>query len=117
MLSFPLSFYKSKAMVTIPKHYKNLLEAVNSLQKRGYIYNFHYQDSSLQCGEINKKLAAEDLLIAEYYRFEGMSDPEDNSVIYAIESNQGHKGIVIDAYGAYSDENITEFLKNVKIKD
>jgi hypothetical protein len=104
-------------MNTIPKNYKNLLEAVESLQKRGYIYNFRYQNSSLICGEINEKLNARDLIIAEYYRFEGMSDPEDSSVIYAIESTQGHKGIVIDAYGAYSDENITEFLKNIRIKD
>lgn len=104
-------------MNTIPKNYKNLLEAVESLQKRGYIYNFRYQDSSLQCGEISEKLTAKDLTIAEYYRFEGMSDPEDNSIIYAIESTQGHKGIVIDAYGAYSDENIAKFLKDVKVKD
>jgi hypothetical protein len=103
-------------MNKIPKNYSNLLEAVNNLQIRGYIYNFNYLDSSLQFGEINEKLAAEDLLITEFYRFEGMSDPEDNSVIYALESRQGHKGIVIDAYGAYSDENITRFLKNVKIK-
>ena len=103
-------------MNTIPKNYKNLIEAVNNLQNRGYVYNFHYQDSSLQCSEFNEKLAAEDLLITEYYRFEGMSDPDDNSVIYALESKQGHKGIIIDAYGTYSDETITAFLKNVKIK-
>jgi hypothetical protein len=103
-------------MNKISKNYSNLLEAVNNLQIRGYIYNFNYQDSSLQFGEINEKLAAEDLLITEFYRFEGMSDPEDNSVIYALESRQGHKGMIIDAYGAYSDENITRFLKNVKIK-
>lgn len=100
-----------------PKNYKTLIEAVDSLQKRGYIYNFHYKDSSLQCGEMEEKLAAKDLIIAEYYRFEGMTDPEDSSIVYAIESKFGHKGIVIDAYGAYSDENITEFLKNVKFKD
>jgi hypothetical protein len=104
-------------MNTIPKNYKNLLEAVESLQKRGYIYNFRYQDSSLMCGEISEKLNAKDLIIAEYYRFEGMSDPQDNSVIYAIESTEGHKGIVIDAYGAYYDVNITKFLKNIRIKD
>jgi hypothetical protein len=99
-----------------PRNYKNLLEAVENLQKRGYIYNFHYQNSSLHCGEISEKLIAQDLIIAEYYRFEGMSNPEDSSIVYALESKYGHKGIIIDAYGAYSDENITDFLKNVKIK-
>lgn len=103
-------------MENSPKNYKTLSDAVDSLQKRGYIYNFHYDDFSLQCGEINEKLKAEDLTINEYYRFEGISDPEDSSIVYAIESNQGHKGIVIDAYGAYSDENIGDFIKKIKIK-
>jgi hypothetical protein len=56
-------------------------------------------------------------MITEYYRFEGMSDPEDSSVIYALESKDGHKGIIIDAYGAYSDEHISAFLSNVRVKD
>jgi len=104
-------------MITNPHNYKNLLEAVDGLRSRGFTYDFHFQDSCLHCDKISEKFAADDLMITEYYRFEGMSDPEDSSVIYALESKDGHKGIIIDAYGAYSDEHISAFLSNVKVKD
>jgi len=100
-----------------PRNYKSLLEAVDGLHSRGFTYDFHYEDSCLHCDKISEKFVADDLMITEYYRFEGMSDPEDSSVIYAIESKQGYKGIIIDAYGAYSDEHISAFLSNVKVKD
>ncbi|SDM81878.1 hypothetical protein SAMN05421813_12450 [Daejeonella rubra] len=104
-------------MSTNPHNYKNLLEAVDGLRNRGFTFDFQYQDSCLHCDKISEKFAADDLMITEYYRFEGMSDPEDSSVIYALESKDGHKGIIIDAYGAYSDEHISAFLSNVKVKD
>jgi hypothetical protein len=98
-------------------NYKNLVEAVSGLYSRGFTYDFHFKDSCLHCDTLSEKFAAQDLMITEYYRFEGMSDPEDNSVIYALESKQGYKGIIIDAYGTYSDEHISEFLSSIKIKD
>ncbi|MFA6944635.1 MAG: phosphoribosylpyrophosphate synthetase [Pedobacter sp.] len=104
-------------MSASPHNYRNLLEAVNGLRSRGYNYDFHYEDACLFCASISEKFQADDLKITEYYRFEGMSDPEDSSVIYAIESKQGHKGIIIDAYGAYSDEHKTAFLSNIKVVD
>ena len=104
-------------MSASPENYRNLIEAVNGLRSRGYNYDFNYQNACLFCDKITEKFEAGDLKITEYYRFEGMSDPEDNSVIYAIESNSGHKGIMIDAYGAYSDEHKAAFLSNIAVED
>lgn len=98
-----------------PENYGNLLEAVNGLRSRGYDYDFNYKNSCLFCDKISEEFKAEDLKITEYYRFEGMSDPEDNSIIYAIESKDGHRGIMIDAYGAYSDEHKTAFISNIEV--
>lgn len=104
-------------MSASPHNYHNLLEAVNGLRSRGYNYDFHFEDACLHCSKISESFKAEDLKITEYYRFEGMSDPEDNTVIYAIESKDGHKGIIIDAYGAYSDEHKSAFLSEIKVVD
>ena len=104
-------------MSASPNNYRNLLEAVNGLRERGFNYDFKYEDSCLLCEKISEKFQASDLKITEYYRFEGMSDPEDSSVIYAIESKHGHKGIIIDAYGAYSDEHVAAFISNIKVID
>ncbi len=104
-------------MSASPNNYRNLLEAVNGLRERGYTYDFNYGDACLFCDKISEKFQASDLKITEYYRFEGMSDPEDNSVIYAIESKQGHRGVIIDAYGAYSDEHKSAFISNIEVID
>lgn len=54
--------------------------------------------------------------ITEVFRFEGMSNPDDSSVLYAIESEDGDKGIIIDAYAANDDSRKTEALRKLQKK-
>jgi hypothetical protein len=100
-----------------PENYKTMLDAVNALRDRGYTYDFDFSQACLHCNLISQKFQPEDLRITEYYRFEGISDPDDNTVVYAIESKQGVKGIMIDAYGAYADEHKAAFIKNIPVED
>jgi hypothetical protein len=39
-----------------------------------------------------------------------MSSTDDNSVLYAIHSKKGIKGLLVDAYGVYA-ENISEAMR------
>jgi hypothetical protein len=41
--------------------------------------------------------------IREYERFEGISDPDDMLIVYAIETANGTRGTLVDAFGTYSD--------------
>jgi len=34
--------------------------------------------------------------------------------LYAIETDDGTKGTLTDAFGPYADENVNKFLKNVE---
>ncbi len=90
--------------------YSTLFEAVNKLQKKGYVKD-DILDLMDQTNDPNK------FKIVEYHRFEGCSNPSDNAVIYAIEADSGEKGLVIDAYGSDSDMNKTELLSKIKIAD
>lgn len=67
----------------------------------------------------SKYYQPEELNIIRTYRFEGESDPDDNSVIYIIEANDGLVGYSIDAYGAYSDHNgdYDDFLRKIPIEE
>ncbi len=101
-----------------PNHnYATLSEAVEDLQSRGYTYEFNVDQACLYCAKISERFLASDLLITSVYRFEGASDPDDNVALYAIESKSGHKGLLIDAYGAYADEHKTAFLKDIPISE
>ncbi|HET8578497.1 MAG TPA: hypothetical protein VFO18_15485, partial [Methylomirabilota bacterium] len=52
----------------------------------------------------------------EYYRFEGVSDPDDMAIVYAIEGKGGIRGILADAFGVYSDPATSAVLENVPIR-
>jgi len=53
----------------------------------------------------------------EHYRFEGASDPDDMSVVYAFESHDGSRGIIADAFGLYANPDLGGFLEKVKIRE
>ena len=89
--------------------YETLSEALNDLRKRGFTYDFNVDDNCLFCSDNNLKLKPEEFEIVEYHRFEGESDPSDNSIVYAIISNKYNlKGVLVNGYGIYSDKNTDE---------
>ncbi|MDQ3290336.1 MAG: phosphoribosylpyrophosphate synthetase [Bacteroidota bacterium] len=85
------------------KQFDTLVEALKDLESRGYTNNFNVAQDCLECAEINLKLYPEDFDVTEFYRFEGPTDPADNAILYAIEGKNGTKGVLVNAYGVYSD--------------
>ena len=66
-------------------------------------------------GKIRTKATPPDeVTIVDFYRFEGESNPDDMSVLYAIEATDGVKGTISNAYGTYADANTDDFLKQVE---
>jgi len=92
------------------KNYDTLSEAIKDLQKRGYSYDFNLTPECLECASLKLEINPEDFEVDEIYRFEGMSSTDDNSILYAISSKNGTKGLLVDAYGVYA-ENISEAMR------
>jgi hypothetical protein len=61
-------------------------------------------------------LSPEDFEIVEFYRFEGDSNPGDEETVYAIQSKDGVKGVLVNAFGIYSDGLTDEILQKLKIE-
>jgi hypothetical protein len=83
--------------------YETLSEAVNDLVKRGYTVDFLLQEEkeSLFCEDNSLELSPEDFTIDEVHRFEGMTDPADESIVFAVSSAKYNvKGLVINSFGA-----------------
>jgi hypothetical protein len=96
-------------------HLTPLSVRLKELEDKGYKQQFVYANGSLKDQDGNQYQAT-DLIIAEEYRFEGESAPEDMSILYAVESNSGTKGTVVAPYGTYIDE-LSEFMVDVEAKD
>ncbi len=97
-----------------------LSEVTNKLAKDGYTTEFKMNEKKFINAKTGKEYKPADLIIDKVFRFEGESNPDDMSVLYAISANDGTKGMLIDAYGAYGSydsQALAEFLKQIKEKE
>src|SRR5260221_14102094 len=94
--------------------YETVTEALSDLTKRGFTHDFSIKSDAIECNELGLMLHPRDFEIAEVYRFEGDSNPDDEEVIYAIESKSGIKGVLVSAFGTYADEISAELIKKLK---
>ena len=99
------------------KRYTNMVEAIEDLKRRGFTANFEFLDQTFRDVDSGRTFKADELTIVEHYRFEGASDPDDMSVVYAIETNNGPTGIIADAFGVYANPDLGGFLEKVKIRE
>ena len=95
--------------------YDTLSEAMTDLKKRGYTIDFNLSFDRIICHETPITLMPAEFEIVEVYRFEGETNPSDSSILYAIESKHGDKGVLVNAYGVYSDSVSDEMVKKLVI--
>ena len=93
---------------------KTLASCLNKITKDGYLENFKVTENGLQSLETEKIYKPDQIHIVNFFRFEGASDPSDSAILYVIETNDGAKGSLTDAYGMYADPNIDKFIKEVE---
>lgn len=99
-------------------NYDTVVEALNGLKSRGYTIDFNLDNDKIICSDKVHCLRAEDFEIVETHRFEGDTNPSDEDVVYAVESQNGKiKGSLSSAFGTYADSISTELmLKFTKAK-
>lgn len=96
-----------------------LTEVLEKLKARGFDQELTFSDHGKLQG-MDHIYNPEDLTIIKIFRFEGMSDPADNSAIYLIRDKEGNTGYVMDSYGMYSDHHgpgFDEFLKQIPVEE
>ncbi|MDC6352496.1 phosphoribosylpyrophosphate synthetase [Zeaxanthinibacter sp. PT1] len=97
------------------KTYTSLSVAISALQEEGYTEDFNLSDDGLENKKRKTVHPADELDVVKHYRFEGMSNPADNTVLYVIETKSGEKGLLVDAYGAYSGQMPKGMVDKLKI--
>lgn len=87
------------------KTYTTLSEAVNDLTRNGYTVNFNMQSDCIECMHSGDQLQPDEFEIDAVYRFQEMSDVDNESILYAISSKiSDSKGLLVNAYGIYADK-------------
>jgi hypothetical protein len=97
------------------KTYETLSEAMQALEARGYIADFNIHPEWIESPTLGIKLSPDEFHVDEVHRFEGMTDPDDSAVLYAVSSTAGMKGLLVDAYGAYSSYLSSSMVQKLNI--
>ena len=101
----------------IMKSYTTLSETMNDLRKEGYVEDFNLQQNCLDCRNGQFKVFADEFKVDKFFRFEGASNPSDSSILYAISSDSKHlKGLLVNAYGIYSEPVTDEMLEKLEMR-
>ena len=93
---------------------KDLASCVNQMKEEGYKEDFQVTEDGLHTFDKSKSYQPNQVRIVNFYRFEGESDPGDNTILYVIETDGGEKGTLVDGYGAYASEDVSKFIVEVE---
>ena len=100
----------------LPIDHTHEMPAIARLERAGYTADFRADGEGLRVAGTKQRYSANEAVIRDYYRFEGTSDPDDMSVIYAVETRDGTRGTLIDAYGSYADPTVADAVARMDVQ-
>lgn len=99
------------------KDYGTLSQAINKLKlEEGYEFDFNLLDEKIHLKSHKESFGIDEVNVDKVLRFEGMSNPDDNAILYALTTNTGRKGVLVDGYGVYSGQVSREMLEKLNLK-
>lgn len=103
-----------------PDQMTSLMQVMEKLRLEKKDNEFRWTPEGFTAGR-GKTYQPEDLKIIKTFRFEGESNPDDSSVLYLIEANDGMIGYTLDSYGAASshddEEGYDNFLRKIPVEN
>lgn len=90
-------------------HYATVSEALEQLNKKGFIHDFNLQDETIQNNPQNYE-------IEHVYRYDGDTDPDEEAVVYGITSNSGERGVYVAGFSANSESEAASVLAKLCIE-
>ena len=96
--------------------YDTLTDALKDLKARGFSVDFNIAFDKIICSKNETVLNPHQFEIVEVYRFEGDTNPDDEDVVYAIESKDGKiKGSITSAFGTYAESISTDMIRKLSM--
>ncbi|MEO7358554.1 MAG: phosphoribosylpyrophosphate synthetase [Ignavibacteria bacterium] len=96
---------------------KTLSQVMVSLKNKHCAKDFTFEDKKVLCKETSESFDPDDLVLEKAFRFEGDSSPDDMCVLYHLTSESGTNGMLIDAFGTYSNAKLSDFIKDVPCRE
>jgi hypothetical protein len=89
-----------------------LVDTLNKVNELGYL-----KDYSVSPWKEKLQHNTADFYIDRVYRFEGLTNPEDEAILYTISSkNEGLNGYLVNGYGIYSIDWIDQLVAKLSVR-
>jgi hypothetical protein len=92
---------------------KHEIDYIKKYTEQGYTGTYLFEDNHLIDAETKEVYQPQDVFIVAHHRYEGMSDPDDMSILYVIETKDNRKGTHLLGYGPTADLEEAEFFKDI----
>jgi hypothetical protein len=97
--------------------FNTLTGDMETLRKEGYTEDFNLAENCLICRSGQFRIAEDEFMIDKVFRYEGDSDPGDETALYAISSpKHGLKGVLVNGYGVTSDGRTDAILAKLQMR-
>jgi len=93
----------------------SMVKCMNALEAKGFTDQFKVEGEELINLTTEKNYKPHEVEAVNFYRFEGITDPEDMAILYAIVTVDGSKGTLADGYGMSADAATGAFMLGVEI--
>jgi len=104
--------------MTEPKPMETMQHALERLERRGFRDSFRASPEGFVALDSERVLAPEELVVAEIVRFEGESDPEDEAVLFALQSkDESVRGTFVSSFGLGADPIAAELIRRLDDRD
>lgn len=97
----------------LPDDMTSLMACLEKAREDGFVLDFTITKTGLTFPDTENMYSPEKIKVNNFYRFEGASDPSENAILYLLETSEGKKGTLTDAYGPYANPLITAFMDQV----
>lgn len=91
--------------------YGTIMEALDSLREKGYNKDFQVTGDALTVD--GEAYDADELRIDLVYRYEGATNPGDESSTYGISTKSGVRGVLIVTDGIYANNASSRLLQKL----
>tara|TARA_R110002049_G_scaffold151160_1_gene314716 strand:- start:31732 stop:32088 length:357 start_codon:yes stop_codon:yes gene_type:complete len=92
---------------------KHELDFLKLYTDKGFTENFRVENDKLIASIKDSEYSPEQVNIVAEHRYEGMSNPSDQSILYVIKTVDDCKGTIINSYGPTANLEIHEFIESI----
>ena len=89
-------------------------DRMRELHAAGWNKQFLVSDGGLRCDGCSCWAAPEKVDVDMFYRFEGASDPGDESILFAISMPCGHRGTLPAAFGKDTAPDVADVVTRLR---